>query len=248
MTPLPTFPNGAHCAVSLTYDDGIASHFEDVGPTLEANGLRGTFNITIARASVMEHTAEWRAMAARGHELGNHSLFHPCRSTAETPRPWVGPYNLLDYDERRLREELQVASFALNLIDGQTERTYANTCWDTTIGSGAQERPMEPILADLFLAARGALTHRPVDLAHLDFMRLGSLHADQHSFDDLRAQVEAAIQSGGWLIYTMHGVGAGTHNLFIDHDQHRQFVEWLGQNQQRVWTATMIDVVRHLKA
>lgn len=64
MTPLPTFPNGAHCAVSLTYDDGIASHFEDVGPTLEANGLRGTFNITIARASVMEHTAEWRAMAA----------------------------------------------------------------------------------------------------------------------------------------------------------------------------------------
>jgi hypothetical protein len=98
LNPLPTFPNGAHCAVSLTYDDGITSHFEDVGPTLEACGLRGTFNITIARESMMGHAPEWRAMAARGHVLGNHSLFHPCRSTAEDPKLWVGPYNLLDYD------------------------------------------------------------------------------------------------------------------------------------------------------
>lgn len=242
------FPNGAHCAVSLTYDDGIASHFEDVGPTLEANGLRGTFNITIARASVMEHAAEWRAMAARGHELGNHSLFHPCRSTAEQPLAWVGPYNLVDYDERRLREELQAASFALNLLDGRTERTYANTCWHTTIGSGAGERPIEPILSELFLAARGALTRRPVDLEHLDYLRLGSLQADRQRFEDLRAGVEAVLPAGGWIIYTMHGVGAGTHNLFIEHDQHRQFVEWLGQNQDRIWTAPMIDVVKHLKS
>jgi peptidoglycan/xylan/chitin deacetylase (PgdA/CDA1 family) len=243
-----TFPNGAHLAVSLTYDDGLASHFEDVGPTLEANGIRGTFNITIARPSVMECAAQWRAMAARGHELGNHSLFHPCRSTAERPMPWVGPYNLMDYDERRLREELQVASFTLNLLDGKTERTYANTCWHTTMGRGAEERPIEPILAELFLAARGALTQAPVDLEHLDYMRLGSVHADQRTCANLSAEVESLEKTGGWIIYTMHGVGAGTHNLFIDRDEHRQFVAWLGQNQQRIWTATMIEVVKHLKS
>ena len=102
MLPL-VFPNGAHAAVSLTYDDGLTSHFEDVAPTLERYGLRGTFNTPIARASVMQHAPAWRALAARGHELGNHSLFHPCISTPEEPRPFVGPYNLLDYDERRLR-------------------------------------------------------------------------------------------------------------------------------------------------
>lgn len=164
ITP-PTFPNGAH--------------FEDVGPTLEANGLRGTFNNTIARASVMEHAPEWRAMAARGHELGNHSLFQACRSTVEDPKPWVGPYNLVDYDERRLRDELQVANFALSSIAGRTERTYAKPCWHTTIGSGAEERPIEPIPAELFLAARGRLNHCPVDLAHLDYMSLDSASADR---------------------------------------------------------------------
>ena len=167
MNPLPTFPNGAHFAVSLTYDDGIPSHIEDVAPTLEVCGLRGTFNTPIARASVMERAGDWRDLAARGHELGNHSLFHPCRSTPEDPKPFVGPYNLVDYDERRLREELEVANFALHMIDGQTQRTYANTCWHRTYGSGAEERPMEPILAEYFLAARGVLNQGAVDLAHV---------------------------------------------------------------------------------
>lgn len=247
MTTPPTFPNGSHCAVSLTYDDGIASHFEDVGPTLERYGLRGTFNTPIARTSVMDHVPEWRAMAARGHELGNHSLFHPCRSTPEDPKPWVGPYNLVDYNERRLREELEVANFALNLVDGQTIRTYANTCWHRIYGSGADAKPMEPVLADYFLAARGALTGRPVDLAHLDWMNLGSIWGDRHTCAELRAEVEALAHTGGWIIYTFHGVGEGSHNHFIHYEEHRQFVEWLGQNQPRLWVAPMIDVVRILK-
>lgn len=243
------FPNGARCTVSLTYDDGLRSHFEDVGPTLERYGLRGTFNVPIARTSVMQNVEAWRGMAARGHELGNHSLFHPCRSEASAPMDWLDPaYNLVDYNERRLRDELEIASFVLKLIDGQGERTYANTCWHRTIGRGDQQQPIEPILADYFLASRGGLSQRAVDLAHIDYQNLGSIHADQHTFAGLRAQVEALAQSGGWIIYTMHGVGQGTHNLFIDYTEHRQFAEWLGKNQALVWTAPMIDVVRHLKS
>jgi len=242
------FPNGARVAVSLTYDDGLTSHFEQVGPALEAHGLRGTFCLPIARSSVMQHAAAWREMAARGHELCNHSLFHPCRSTPEEPMDWLDPaYNLLDYNERRLRDELEVANFALRLIDGRSQRTYANTCWHRTFGRGEQERPMEPILADYFLAARGALSQGPVDLDHLDWMNLGSIHADQHTFAALRGEVQALFAAGGWLIFTCHGVGRGTHNLFIEAEEHRQFVAWLGQNQERVWTAPMIEVARFLK-
>ena len=248
MSPTTSFPNGARCAVSLTYDDGIRSHFEDVGPTLEAFGLRGTFNIPIAHSSVMQTVDAWRGMAARGHELGNHSLFHPCRSEPSEPMDWLDPaYNLVDYNERRLREELETASFVLELIDGHSQRTYANTCWHRTFGKGDQQQSMEPILADYFLAARGGLSNQPVDLANLDYMNLGSIHADQRTFTELRAQVEALAQSGGWIIYTMHGVGQDAHKLFIDYEEHRQFVEWLGQNQAAVWTAPMIDVVRFLK-
>jgi peptidoglycan-N-acetylglucosamine deacetylase len=245
MNTIPVFPNGARFAVSLTYDDGLESHFEDVAPTLERYELRGTFNVPIARSFVMKHTADWRAVAARGHELGNHTLFHPCLSTPEDPKPFVGPYNLLDYNERRLREELEVASSYLSLLDGKSERTYANTCWHRTFGP--DYAPMEPILADYFVAARGALNNLPVDLENIDYMNLGSVHADRHTFTDLRAEVEGLSQAGGWIIYTMHGVGVGTHNLFIDYEEHRQFAAWLGDNQARIWTAPMIDVVKHIK-
>jgi peptidoglycan/xylan/chitin deacetylase (PgdA/CDA1 family) len=247
MTP-PTFPDGTHTAVSLTYDDGIACHYEDVAPMLESCGLRGTFNTPIAESTIMTHVEEWRGLAARGHELGNHSLFHPCRSTPADPKPWLNPaYNLVDYNERRLREELEVANFALHMIDGQTQRTYANTCYHHTIGSGEGELPMEPILADYFVAARGVFSQCPVDLEHVDWMNLGSAGADRRTFADLRGEVETLAQSGGWIIYTMHGVGQGTHNHFIDYGEHRQFVEWLGQNRSRIWTAPMIEVVKYLQ-
>jgi peptidoglycan/xylan/chitin deacetylase (PgdA/CDA1 family) len=247
--PIPiTFPNGARCAVSLTYDDGLNSHFADVGPTLEDHGLRGTFNIPISHSLFMQNVGAWRGMAARGHELGNHSLFHPCRSEPSQPMDWLDPaYNLVDYNERRLRDELETASFVLRLIDGQDERTFANTCWHRTFGSGDREKPMEPILADYFLAARGGLSDQPVDLVNIDYLNLGSIHADQHTYASLRAQVEALAQGGGWIIYTMHGVGLGTHNLFIDAEEHRQFIKWLRQNRAAVWTEPMIDVVRYLK-
>jgi peptidoglycan/xylan/chitin deacetylase (PgdA/CDA1 family) len=247
MNPFITFPNAARAAVSLTYDDGIVSHFESVAPTLERYGLRGTFNITIARSSVLEHVPEWRTLAERGHELGNHSLFHPCRFSPKNPKAWVGPYNLEDYNERRLREELAVANCILELIDGQVDRTYANTCWDRIIGKGDEALPIEPILAEIFLAARGVLSHQPVDLVHTNWMNLGSACADRRTFVDLRDEVEALVQIGGWIIYTIHGVGDGTHCHFIKHEEHQQLVAWLSQNQDSVWTSPMIDVVRYLK-
>src|SRR3954470_638734 len=40
------WPGSARAAVSLTYDDGLASHIEVVGPALEKHHLRGTFFIT----------------------------------------------------------------------------------------------------------------------------------------------------------------------------------------------------------
>jgi len=246
MTSLLPFPNGARVAVSLTYDDGLVSHVEDVAPNLERRGLRGTFNLFIARRSVTERVADWRALAARGHELGNHTLFHPCRSTPDEPRPFVGPYNLAEYSERRLREELGVASCVLNLIDGNTQRTFANPCYDRTFGPERQS--MDPLLADYFVAARSVLSQRAVDLEHLDFMQLGSAGADRRTFAELRAQVEGLAQTGGWIIYTIHGVGEGTHNLFIDYEEHRQFTDWLSDQRARIWTAPMIDVVRALKS
>jgi hypothetical protein len=45
----------------------------------------------------------------------------------------------------------------------------------------------------------------------------------------------------------MHGVGSEAHRLFIESDEHRQLVAWLGENAGRIWTAPIIEIVKHLR-
>jgi hypothetical protein len=45
-----------------------------------------------------------------------------------------------------------------------------------------------------------------------------------------------------------HGVGEGTHNLFIADEEHRKLVEWLDGERASIWTAPVVDVAEHLKA
>lgn len=62
--------------VSLTYDDGLDSHLDVVVPALEARGLSGTFYVTWE--NIAARAGEWRSVIAKGHELANHTMTHPC--------------------------------------------------------------------------------------------------------------------------------------------------------------------------
>lgn len=239
------WPGGASCAVSLTYDDAVPVHHQRVAPLLEQHGLRGTFYLLVRS---IENAAAWKRVAAAGHELGNHSLFHPCRRDTGNASWLASDYDLANYTPRRFRDELTVANFVLDLLDGGEPRTYGNNCTHLTLGRGPQEQPMDPILADLFVAARGTITNQPVDPAQPVFTRLGHYNGDSKTFAQLRAEIEAARARGGWIIYMFHGVGAGTHNLFVNDDEHRQLVEWLAQERATIWTAPVVEIARHLQS
>ena len=91
-----TSPGEPRCIVSLTYDDALPCHFESVAPLLEEHCIRGTFYVPCGPA-LFAHADAWREVAAQGHELGNHTVFHPCRD-----QPWLDEaYNLSHYTARR---------------------------------------------------------------------------------------------------------------------------------------------------
>lgn len=240
------WPNGTGCAVSLTYDDSLTIHHRDVAPLLDGHGLRGTFYLSIHN---LQDFDAWKGVAARGHELGNHSLFHPCHRDPPERFAWLAEeYDLAHYSGRRFHDELKLASKVLSMLDGRGSRSYGNNCCNMTIGKGEQEQPMDPILEELFVAARGTVTNRPVDPAKPAFTRLGHFSGDGKTFKQLRAEIEATKTRGAWIIYMFHGVGKGTHNLFIEDEEHRALVEWLGRERAAIWTAPLVDVARHLKA
>src|SRR5690349_18309010 len=78
------------CAVALTYDDALNVDLDHAIPALDSVGLKGTFYLSGYSQALTNRFAEWRKVAATGHELGNHTLFHPCAKKT-TGRDFVKP-------------------------------------------------------------------------------------------------------------------------------------------------------------
>lgn len=243
-----TFAWPAHIrgVVSLTYDDGLPIHWSLVDPLLRQHGLLATF-YPMVQSDLRVHPENWRQLAAAGHELGNHTVFHPCRQASPDPYPWLeARYDLRRYTPAQMRAELEVANLVLHLLDGREDRSYGSTCCDMTVGDGTQEQALEPILQDLFVAARGGLANRIAQPGQgFSLFNLGCISADGRSLEDLTQLVEQTRQSGGWAVLMLHGIGAGTHNLYLDEVVHAQFIRWLAR-QQGVWTAPVRTIAQYI--
>lgn len=232
----------------MTYDDGLPVHYEYVGPALLDAGLRGTFNVLI-RSDPLQHPEQWRRLTQSGHELANHTLFHPCRRQADGT--WLEDcYDLCDYTTERLRTELEIANLVLYLLDGQRERTFGNTCCDITIGRGKQEMFMDEVLRELFVAARGPGNSQIADVHKgINLMQVGHFGADKGdmALEDIQETIQHAVEMGGWAVFMIHGVGVGTHALYMEKSTHEKLITWLASNQVDIWTAPFIEVAKVVK-
>jgi peptidoglycan/xylan/chitin deacetylase (PgdA/CDA1 family) len=242
--PFP-WPNGARAAVVLSYDDGVDVHLDHAAPDLEAAGLRGTFFVPGRSESLAKRLGEWRALAARGHELGNHAIFHPClRNVPAGGRDWVRPeYSLESYTVERIRDEVAAMNTTLLAVDGETTRTFAYNCADTTAGG----RPYVEALRPLFLAARAGEDRIVEDVHALDPMLVPSWMAKDVSGEELIAFVKKAVDAGGLAVFMFHGVGGG-HSIDVSREAHRQLLAWLAANRKTVWAATFGRVMTHVAA
>jgi peptidoglycan/xylan/chitin deacetylase (PgdA/CDA1 family) len=240
-----SWPNGAKAAVALTYDDGVDVHLDHAAPDLEAAGLRGTFFVPGHSESLAKRLPEWRALAARGHELGNHAIFHPClRNVPQGGRAWVRPeYALESYTVERIRAEAAAMSTTLLAVDGETIRTFAYNCGDTTAGGQSYVDALRP----LFLAARAGEDRIVADVPALDPMVVPSWMVQNVSGDAMIAFVKKALEAGGLAVFMFHGVGGG-HSIDISREAHQKLLAWLAANRQEVWTDTFRNVMTHVVA
>src|SRR5262245_20492575 len=71
------WPEGKRCAVSLSFDDARPSQLEQGIPILNEFGVRGSFYVMLD--PIARNRDAWRAAAIDyGHEIGNHTVNHPC--------------------------------------------------------------------------------------------------------------------------------------------------------------------------
>ena len=234
--------NGKKCAVVLTYDDALNVHVDKVLPALDSLGFKGTFYIPGSSQSFRARLDDWSAAAKMGHELGNHTLFHPCEGTAPG-REWVPrDYDLSRYTIRRMVDEITIANAFLEAIDGKTERTFAYPCGDMKAGDSSYVGDVKR----LFPGARGV--HGKMETTEaIDLYDVGSYIVNGQSGADLIRLVEEANAKNALLVFLFHGVG-GEHSLNVSLDSHQELLRYLKERKQDIWVATMVEVCSYVKA
>jgi peptidoglycan/xylan/chitin deacetylase (PgdA/CDA1 family) len=233
--------NNKQCAVVLTYDDAVDVDLDNAIPALDSLKLRGTFYLIGSAPAVNKRLPEWRKAAQRGHELGNHALFHPCDGTLPG-RGFVTPDNdLSKYTVSRAVGEIRANNTLLNAIDGKTARTFAYPCGDRQIG-GVKFYDQ---LKNDFVAARGVTgglqTAAQVQLDNIDCYMING--QDAKYMIDL---VKQAQQSHTLLVFLFHGVGGG-HSLNVDLAAHRQLLRYLKAHEKDIYIAPMVEVAEKIK-
>jgi peptidoglycan/xylan/chitin deacetylase (PgdA/CDA1 family)/uncharacterized membrane protein YphA (DoxX/SURF4 family) len=240
------WPTGAKGAVVLTYDDGMDTHLDHAAPDLDAAGLKGTFFVTGQSESLAKRMPEWRALAARGHELANHAIFHPClrKPAGGAERDWVKPeYALEGYTVGRIRDEVAAMNTTLLALDGETVRTFAYNCCDTTVAAG---QSYVDALRPLFLAARAGDDRIAGDAGALDPMLVPSWAATDVTGAQLIAFAQKAVDAGGLAVFQFHGIGGQW--LSVSREAHRELIAWLALHRQMAWTDTFKRVLQHVTA
>lgn len=232
--------NGKKTAVVITYDDAINQHLDNAIPVLDSLGLKATFYVTAFSTSMQTRLNDWKKLAAHGHELGNHTLYHPCNGGPG--REWVRPeYDLTKYSVQRMVDETRMTNLFLQALDGKTKRTFAFTCGEMKIGDSSFIHPMQKD----FVAAR-AVRHQMHKINEVDLYNVDCYMVNGETAEQMIGWVRKAVESNSLLVILFHGVGGGN-ALDVSLPDHHRFLSYLKQNEKDIWIAPMIDVAEHIR-
>jgi peptidoglycan/xylan/chitin deacetylase (PgdA/CDA1 family) len=234
------WPKGKTSALALTYDDALRSQLDIAIPQLDAAKFKGTFFLD--GDITPDDMLRWRKAQQAGHELGNHSVFHPC------PRAMLPDrrnYFIDDYDASRMLGEIAVMNNVLFGIDGQRTRTYSVPCSQTL--AGGIDYTDELRRSGLVKYVRtGGDQYKSVitDFHALDVFQVPSFGpVDSPDGAALIAYVERVRAARGFGVLQFHGVGGDY--LEVSAHAHQRLLVWLREHPE-VWIAPFQEVMDYV--
>lgn len=213
------------CAVSYTFDDGCAGQFSKAIPIFDEFGYKLTM-FTVSGWS----GGNWNKLqqaANNGHEIANHTATHADFSTI---------------DAEAQEKELTTSNDLINSkVTGQQALTMAYPYC---------KKGNDALHKKYFIAARGCQGtiegKTPADFMNVSSVICGSQGAIKTSAH-FKTQANSAIQKKGWLVYLLHGVDNDNGYSPTSSDTLRKSLEYLKENEQKVWVNTFGNVARYIK-
>ena len=193
-----TWPEGKKMALSLTFDDARLSQIDTGIPLIDKYGVKATFYVS--PGSMMKRSDKWKMAVLNGHDIGNHSVYHPCSGNFT----WSRNKALEEYTLQKMMTELDSASRLINEILGINPVSFAYPCGQTFVGRGINVQSYIPLVAFMFESGRGWLNEAPNDPAYCDLSQLNAAELDGKSFEQVLRLIETAKANGDWLILAGH--------------------------------------------
>jgi peptidoglycan/xylan/chitin deacetylase (PgdA/CDA1 family) len=237
---IPAADAGAQTVVSLTFDDGNASHYEIARPQLIAHGMLATFYVNSGKIGTGPAYLSWPQLDrlnADGHEIAGHTIDHallsPGAISASEARRQICDdgaalrgrgYHVVDFAyPYGLGATNPVVQAALHECGFVSARMYGGLRGPDCPGVGCPPAERIPP-ADPYAVNSTGNTGGPLTLAQL------------------RSWVRQAENSGGgWVPIVLHLLDDSGQNFTVTPSTFAAFLDWLQARESR---GTVVRTVR----
>ena len=234
------WPEGKRAAISLTFDDARQTQITNGMPLFDQYGVKATFYVSLNRLE--QEVDAWKAAAAGGHEIGNHTMTHPCSGNFS----FVGYDRALeDYTLDAMRSELVESNATIERLLGVTAVSFAYPCGQKYVGRGRNLKSYVPLVAEHFLSGRGWMDEWANDPAFCDMAQLMAMELDGKDFEQVKQVINRTLANGGWLVFCGHEIaddGRQTTRMATL----RALCEYARDPANGIWLDTVEAVTRHI--
>ena len=235
------WPDGKKMALSLSWDDARLSNVDVCTPLLKKYGVKATFYVV--PSGVEERLEDWKKAVSFGHEIGNHTVIHPCTGNFT----WSRDKALENYTLASMRQELLTANASIKELLGVEPKSFAYTCGNTFVGKGRNTQSYIPLITEMFESGRGWMNEAPNDPIFVDLANLQGIEMDGKDFEDhIKPLIEQTMETGGWLLLAGHEIGEeGLQTTRID--MLEKLIKYVQQPESGIWLAPVGTITDWIK-
>lgn len=232
------WPQKKEMALSLTWDDARASQVIIGTSILNQYGTKATFYVQ--PGPVSKELQGWKEAVEAGHEIGNHSVSHPCSGNFL----WSRENALEDYSMEQINAQLRTANGQIYELLGTEPVSFAYPCGQTYVGRGENTRSYVPVVADLFSSGRTWMDEAPNDPSFCDLAQITGIEIDGKTFEELLPIIETARKDGLWLVFAGHEINTDGPQTTRT-ETLEKLLKYL-QTQPEIWVAPVGEVTGYI--
>ena len=234
------WPDGKKAAISLSFDDARESQVVRGTDLLDQYGIKATF--FVVPSAVEKQLNGWKKAVTSGHEIGNHSLNHPCTGNFS----WSRSHALENYTLKMMKSELEDCNRRVQELLNVTPSVFAYPCGQKYVGKGVHTSSYVPLVSKMFLLGRGWMDEAANDPLYCNFAQLTGIEMDGKNFDQILPLIEDAAKSGTWLVLAGHEMGdEGPQTTRLA--MLKQLAEYVQNPANGIWIAPMGTVAKYIQ-